>query len=65
MKVTIKATNAVAEWKWDLPDGHDVDCGICRVDFEGTCSKCKFPGDDCPVSMSPISNELIYATVDP
>ena len=51
MKVTFSAYQAVAEWKWDLPDDSDDTCGICRVEFEGTCSKCKYPGDDCPISM--------------
>ncbi|EME48978.1 hypothetical protein DOTSEDRAFT_117894, partial [Dothistroma septosporum NZE10] len=49
MKVKIKAYNAVAEWKWNLPKDADDTCGICRVQFEGTCSKCKYPGDDCPI----------------
>lgn len=52
MKVTFSAYHAVAEWKWDLPADADDTCGICRVEFEGTCSKCKFPGDDCPISTS-------------
>ena len=25
----------------------DEVCGICRVQFDGTCPTCKFPGDDC------------------
>jgi anaphase-promoting complex subunit 11 len=49
MKVTINSFRAVATWKWDLPEESDDTCGICRVNFEGTCSKCKFPGDDCPI----------------
>lgn len=50
MKVTFTAYHAVAEWKWDLPEDSDDTCGICRVQFEGTCAKCKYPGDDCPIS---------------
>jgi anaphase-promoting complex subunit 11 len=49
MKITIDSFRAVATWKWDLPEESDDTCGICRVNFEGTCSKCKFPGDDCPI----------------
>jgi len=49
MKVTINSFRAVATWKWNLPEESDDTCGICRVNFEGTCSKCKFPGDDCPI----------------
>lgn len=49
MKVTINSFRAVATWKWDLPEESDDTCGICRVNFEGTCSKCNFPGDDCPI----------------
>lgn len=49
MKVTINSAQLVATWKWALPANSDDTCGICRVDFEGTCSKCKFPGDECPV----------------
>ncbi|KAF1827938.1 RING/U-box, partial [Dissoconium aciculare CBS 342.82] len=49
MKVKIKAYHALATWKWDLPDDSDDTCGICRVNFEGTCSKCKYPGSDCPI----------------
>lgn len=49
MKITINSFKAVAAWKWDLPDNSDDTCGICRVNFEGTCAKCKYPGDDCPI----------------
>jgi anaphase-promoting complex subunit 11 len=51
MKVTVTSYDAVAAWKWDLPQDSDDTCGICRVDFEGTCSKCKFPGEECPIGM--------------
>jgi hypothetical protein len=47
MKVTIKEWNAVAAWRWDMPD--DDVCGICRNPYDSTCSKCKYPGDDCPL----------------
>jgi hypothetical protein len=47
MKVTIKKWNAVASWCWDVPE--DDVCGICRVQFDGTCPNCRFPGDDCPL----------------
>lgn len=47
MKVTIKKWDAVAFWKWVAP-GEDI-CGICRVQFDGTCPTCKFPGDACPL----------------
>lgn len=52
MKVTIKEWNAVATWRWDMPD--DEVCGICRVQFDGTCPTCKFPGDDCSLCMSTV-----------
>ncbi|PQE08979.1 Anaphase promoting complex subunit protein [Rutstroemia sp. NJR-2017a WRK4] len=45
MKVKIKTWNAVATWRWDIPD--DDVCGICQVHFDGTCPTCKYPGDDC------------------
>ncbi|KAI1433882.1 putative anaphase promoting complex subunit Apc11 [Xylaria sp. CBS 124048] len=45
MKVKIKKWNAVATWRWDLPE--DDVCGICQVHFDGTCPTCKYPGDDC------------------
>lgn len=32
MKVTIEEWNAVALWRWDMPE-EDV-CGICRVQFD-------------------------------
>ncbi|KAK4153367.1 hypothetical protein C8A00DRAFT_43726 [Chaetomidium leptoderma] len=47
MKVNIKKWNAVATWRWDIPD--DDVCGICQVHFDGTCPTCKYPGDDCPI----------------
>ncbi|KAJ5109609.1 hypothetical protein N7532_002254 [Penicillium argentinense] len=47
MRVNIKKWNAVATWHWDIPE--DEVCGICRVQFDGTCPTCKFPGDDCPL----------------
>jgi len=45
MKVKIRKWNAVATWRWDIPD--DDVCGICQVHFDGTCPTCKYPGDDC------------------
>lgn len=51
MKVDILSYNAVASWTWDLPEDSDTTCGICGFDFEATCSKCKFPGEDCPIIM--------------
>lgn len=53
MKVAIKEWNAVASWRWDMPE--DEVCGICRVQFDGTCPTCKFPGDDCSLRMSTFS----------
>lgn len=52
MKVKIKAWNAVASWRWDVPE--DDVCGICRVQFDGTCPNCRFPGDDCPLRIAPL-----------
>ncbi|KAK4507279.1 hypothetical protein PRZ48_001014 [Zasmidium cellare] len=67
MKVTIKGYNAVAEWKWALPPGCDDTCGICRVVFEGSCSKCKYPGDDCPIGkfilFTPASSSSILTNL--
>lgn len=52
MKVTFTAYHSVAEWKWDLPAATaDDTCGICTVQFEGTCARCRFPGDECPIMM--------------
>nr|CAD60607.1 unnamed protein product [Podospora anserina] len=45
MKVKIKRWNAVATWRWDLPE--DDLCGICQNPFDNTCPACKYPGDDC------------------
>ncbi|EMF16462.1 RING/U-box [Sphaerulina musiva SO2202] len=51
MKIKIKSYQAVANWKWDLPEGSDDKCGICRNEFDATCTKCKFPGDECPIMI--------------
>ena len=50
MKVTIKKWNAVATWRWDIPE--DDVCGICQVHFDGTCPACKYPGDECRLCKS-------------
>lgn len=50
MKVKIKKWDAVATWRWDIPD--DDVCGICQVHFDGTCPACKYPGDDCSLRSS-------------
>jgi len=42
----------------------DEVCGICRVQFDGTCPTCKFPGDDCTLCMSDIVSEELTLTVD-
>jgi hypothetical protein len=52
MKVRIKEWHAVATWRWDMPE--DEVCGICRVQFDGTCPTCKYPGDDCSLRMVPL-----------
>lgn len=54
MKVTIKEWNAVASWRWDMPE--DDVCGICRVQFDGTCPTCKYPGDDCTLRELNLDN---------
>lgn len=49
MKVTIRSWHSVATWRWDMPE--DDVCGICRVQFDGTCPTCKYPGDECTLCM--------------
>ena len=62
MKVRIKKWHAVATWRWDMPE--DEVCGICRVQFDGTCPTCKFPGDDCTLCMSDLLSHELTLTVD-
>lgn len=64
MKVKIKSYQAVANWKWDLPEGSDDKCGICRNEFDATCTKCKFPGDECPISTRTGSKLVINMSRD-
>ncbi|CCG83745.1 protein of unknown function [Taphrina deformans PYCC 5710] len=47
LRLTRSDWHAVAIWKWDV--AQDDVCGICRVAYDGTCSDCKVPGDDCPL----------------
>lgn len=61
MKVTIREWNAVAAWAWDMPD--DDVCGICRNPYDSTCSKCKFPGDECPLRMLPSAPAIHLLTL--
>ena len=64
MRVTIKSWNAVAAWRWDMPE--DDMCGICRNPYDSTCSKCKYPGDECPLcKTSPMALILILRTARP
>ena len=59
MKITYTSYTAVADWKWDLPEDADDTCGICRVQFEGTCAKCRYPGEECPIgACSPLSYRI-------
>ncbi|TGJ84531.1 hypothetical protein E0Z10_g4232 [Xylaria hypoxylon] len=53
MKVKIKKWDAVATWRWDIPE--DDVCGICQVHFDGTCPTCKYPGDDCSLCKHAIA----------
>ena len=66
MKVTIKEWNAVATWRWDIPE--DDVCGICQVHFDGTCPSCKYPGDDCSLrTLNSISSpflEMLWTFLD-
>ena len=59
MKVIIKQWNAVATWKWDMPE--DDVCGICRVQFDGTCPTCKYPGDDC--ALRKLSHRTVLSSL--
>lgn len=60
MKVTLKEWNAIATWHWNMPE--DEVCGICRVQFDGTCPTCKFPGDDCSLcEYASSSNDGIFS----
>ena len=47
MKVIVKSWLAVAVWRWVTND--DIECGICRLPFDGCCPDCRIPGDDCPL----------------
>merc|ERR1712088_351785 len=51
MKYTIKKYTALATWHWNIPDRDNKDCPICRQVYDAPCatSKCRFPGDDCPI----------------
>lgn len=60
MKVTIKEWNAVATWRWDIPE--DDVCGICQVHFDGTCPSCKYPGDDCTLRTASLQPHLLGNT---
>lgn len=60
MKLNIKYYRAVAYWKWAMPEGSDDNCGICRNEFDGTCTKCKFPGEDCPISTRSDSSLVMF-----
>lgn len=50
MKVNFKKWNAIAAWRWNLPE--DDVCGICQNQFETTCPTCRYPGDDCGLCTS-------------
>ena len=50
MRVKVQTWNAVATWVWDIEN--QTDCTICQFPLESPCSKCKFPGDDCPPSKN-------------
>ncbi|KLU88898.1 anaphase-promoting complex subunit 11 [Magnaporthiopsis poae ATCC 64411] len=63
MKVKIKQWNAVATWRWDIPE--DDVCGICQVHFDGTCPTCKYPGDDCSLCKSACSPSISVRWVPP
>ncbi|KAJ6104038.1 anaphase promoting complex subunit Apc11 [Penicillium sp. IBT 18751x] len=63
MKVTLKEWNAIATWHWDMPE--DEVCGICRVQFDGTCPTCKFPGDECSLRDAGQMRPLVpYGEID-
>ncbi|KAG7713106.1 hypothetical protein KL949_002545 [Ogataea haglerorum] len=47
MQIKLNSCYAIYSWHWDIPE--DEVCGICRVSFDGTCTTCKYPGDDCPL----------------
>lgn len=46
MKITFNEWVPVGTWTWTKTET-DV-CGICRVQFDGTCPSCTFPGESCP-----------------
>ena len=49
LRVRIKGWIGVGFWKWVT---NDMDCGICRLPFDGCCPDCRVPGDDCPIGNS-------------
>ncbi len=61
MKVTVKSWLAVAVWRWVTND--NIECGICRLPFDGCCPDCRIPGDDCPLGtqcMKVLSKEVRF-----
>eukprot|EP00007_Cunea_sp_BSH-02190019_P000587 CAMPEP_0174240170 /NCGR_PEP_ID=MMETSP0417-20130205/17736_1 /TAXON_ID=242541 /ORGANISM="Mayorella sp, Strain BSH-02190019" /LENGTH=148 /DNA_ID=CAMNT_0015319211 /DNA_START=33 /DNA_END=475 /DNA_ORIENTATION=+ len=45
MEIQINSYHGVAKWHWVVADDT---CGICRMPFDGCCTDCHLPGDDCP-----------------
>jgi anaphase-promoting complex subunit 11 len=58
MRVVIEQWDAVAAWRWDMPE--DDVCGICRNPYDSTCSQCRYPGEECPLRKS---SKLVYPIV--
>lgn len=50
MKITVNSITPVFSWHWCVPQDDEL-CGICRINFDGKCPNCLFPGDQCPVSI--------------
>lgn len=46
--------NAISAFDDDDDDDDEEVCGICQLAFEACCPECKVPGDDCPLSESPL-----------
>ncbi|KAH3898792.1 anaphase promoting complex subunit 11 SCDLUD_005129 [Saccharomycodes ludwigii] len=67
MLLEVNNVHCVCAWSWDIPSNvntknnitYDDDvCGICRVSYNGTCPKCKIPGEKCPLVVGECSHNF-------
>eukprot|EP00477_Mikrocytos_mackini_P001625 GAHX01001751.1.p1 GENE.GAHX01001751.1~~GAHX01001751.1.p1 ORF type:complete len:87 (+),score=6.86 GAHX01001751.1:109-369(+) len=62
--MSFKILNKEIYFSWKWPGLREEMCGICQMTFQEVCTKCKYPGIDCPPTVGSCGHEFHLHCID-